>query len=321
MITVYAHQNGTTRSVDRVDPDWLRADSDVKLWVDLNGPTKEEGKILADVFHFHELSIEDAMSEIHHPKVESYGAYIYVILHGIDFKAREHAFRTQDVDFFLGPNYLVTVHPGLSRSIGKMAEICGKNSRMLGEGTDALMHRIVDAMVDNYRPEVDKLQERLDKLESEVFGTTNRNLAKKILDFKRDISSLRRVVQPQRDVMNRLGRREFALISEAVSYRFRDVYDHLVRLNEEANFLQDRIASLLDAHLSTVSNQLNGVMKILTVITTTFMPLTFITGLYGMNVVLPMWGFSERQVFWALLAAMLTISGSMLVIFRKRGWL
>ena len=133
MITVYVHQNGTTRSVDRVDPDWLSADSDVKLWVDLNGPTKEEGKILADVFHFHELSIEDAMSEIHHPKVESYGAYIYVILHGIDFKAREHAFRTQDVDFFLGPNYLVTVHPGLSRSIGKMAEICGFQGRSVSE--------------------------------------------------------------------------------------------------------------------------------------------------------------------------------------------
>jgi magnesium transporter len=321
LITVFVHQNGSTRCVDRVDPDWLRAESDTKLWVDLSDPTKEEGKILSGVFHFHELSIEDAMSEIHHPKVESYGAYIYVILHGIDFKAREHAFRTKDVDFFLGPNYLVTVHPGLSRSIGKMAEICGKNSRMLGEGTDALMHRIVDSMVDNYRPEVDKLQDRLDKLEGEVFGSSNRNLAKRILDFKRDVSSLRRVVQPQRDVVNRLGRREFPLISEPVSYRFRDVYDHIVRLNEEAMFLQDRIASLLDAHLSTVSNQLNGVMKVLTIITTTFMPLTFITGLYGMNVDLPLWGLSHDQVFWMLLVVMLSVSCGMLLIFRKIGWL
>lgn len=321
MITVFVHQNGSTRSVDRVDPAWLREDSDVKLWVDLNEPTKEEGTILSDVFRFHELSIEDAMSQIHHPKVESYGSYIYVILHGIDFKAREHAFHTQDVDFLLGRNYLVTVHPGLSRSIGKMAAICTKNSRLLGEGPDALMHRIVDSMVDNYRPEVDKLQARLDQLEREVFGSSHRNLAKRILDFKKDVSSLRRVVQPQRDVVNRLGRREFSLLSEAVSYRFRDVYDHIVRLNEEAMFLQDRISGLLDAHLSTVSNQLNEVMKILTVITTTFMPLTFITGLYGMNVGLPLWGFSEDQVFWVLLIFMLSISGTMLVVFRKRGWL
>jgi magnesium transporter len=321
LITVFVHQNGSTRCVDRVEPDWLRAESDAKLWVDLNDPTTEEAKILAEVFHFHELSIEDAMDAIHHPKVESYGSYIYVILHGIDFRAREHAFRTQDVDFFLGPNYLVTVHPGLSRSIGKMAAICSKNNRVLGEGADALMHRIVDSMIDNYRPEVDKLQERLDQLEREVFGTSNRNLAKRILDFKRDIASLRRVVQPQRDVVNRLGRREFSLISEAASYRFRDVYDHLVRLNEEAMFLQDRITGLLDAHLSQVSNQLNSVMKILTVITTTFMPLTFITGLYGMNVALPLWGFSEDRVFWLLLVFMLSVSAFMLFVFRRRGWL
>ena len=304
-----------------MDPVWLRPDSGVSVWVDLSAPTPEETRILSDVFHFHELSIEDALAEIHHPKVEAYGSYIYVILHGIDFRAREHRFRTQDVDFFLGPQYLVTVHPGVSRSIGKTVDICEKNSYVLAQGPGALMHRIVDTMVDNYRPEVEKLRERLDQLETEVFNSGHRQLARRIIEFKRDISSLRRVVQPQRDVVGRLGRREFGIISEALSYRFRDVYDHLVRLNEEALFLQDRITSLLDAHLSTVSNQLNSVMKILTVITTTFMPLTFITGLYGMNVGLPLWGMSQDNVFWLLLAVMLSISTAMLVVFRKRGWL
>ena len=139
-------------------------------------------------------------------------------------------------------------------------------------------------MVDNYRPEVEKLQDRLDELEKEVFERSRPQLARRILDFKRDVSSLRRVVLPQRDVVGRLARREFPLITEPLSYRFRDVHDHLVRLTDEAMFFQDRITSLLDAHLSTVSNQLNGVMKVLTVIATIFMPLTFITGLYGMNV-------------------------------------
>lgn len=321
MITIFAHQNGSTSSADRVDPRWLRPDSGVWVWVDLSAPTAEEMGILSSVFHFHELSIEDARAEIHHPKVETYGSYVYVILHGIDFRAREHRFSTQDVDFFLGPQFLVTVHGGVSRSIGKTAEICEKNSYVLEEGPAALMHRIVDTMIDNYRPEVEKLQQRLDRLEAEVLNSGQRHLARRILEFKRDVTSLRRVVQPQRDVVGRLGRREFAMISEPLSYRFRDVYDHLVRLNEEAMFLQDRISSLLDAHLSTVSNQLNSVMKILTVITTTFMPLTFITGLYGMNVILPLWGMSEKDVFWLLLAVMLTISATMLVVFRKRGWL
>jgi magnesium transporter len=321
LTTIYVHQDGVTRLADRVDPGWLRPDSGVSVWADLSLPTPEETRVLSDVFHFHELAIEDAVAEIHHPKIESYGDYLYVVLHGIDFKAREHRFATLDVDFFLGLNYLVTVHPGVSRSIGKINELCARNERLLGEGPAALMHRIIDAMVDNYRPEVEKLQDRLDQLEKDVFAAGHRNLVRRILDFKRDVASLRRVVHPQRDVVGRLARREFSFISEPLAYRYRDVYDHLVRLSEEAIFLQDRITSLLEAHLSAVSNQLNGIMKVLTVIATVFMPLTFITGLYGMNVTLPHFGLGEDNFFWAVVSLMLAISGGMLMIFRRRGWL
>jgi magnesium transporter len=321
LITVHVHQNGSTRRVERVDPAWLAAGADASVWVDLSQPTDDESRVLSEVFHFHELAIEDAISEIHHPKVESYGDYLYVVLHGIDFKAKEHRFRTQDVDFFLGPRYLVTVHPGISRSIGRVNEACQRDNRLLGEGPAALMHRIIDAMVDNYRPEVDKLEDRLDKLEKDVFAGTRENLARRILDFKRDVASLRRVVQPQRDVVGRLSRREFPCISEALAYRYRDVYDHLVRLSDEATFLQDRITSLLDAYLSAVSNQLNSVMKVLTVIATVFMPLTFITGLYGMNVPLPHFGLGDDVFFWVLVVSMLAISLGMLSIFRRQGWL
>ena len=177
-------------------------------WIS-SAPTPEEAKVLTDVFHFHELAIEDALAEIHHPKVESYGDYLYLILHGIDFKAKEHAFRTQEIDFFLGTQYLVTFHNGTSRSIGRIGEICGRNERVLGEGPAALLYRIVDSMVDNYRPEVDKLGDRLDTLEKEVFARPKSTLVKRILDFKRDIASLRRVILPQRDAVARLGRREF----------------------------------------------------------------------------------------------------------------
>jgi magnesium transporter len=267
------------------------------------------------------LAIEDAVAEIHHPKVESYGNYLYLILHGIDFRAREHAFRTQEVDFFLGPQYLVTYHSGMSRSIARIAEICGKNERVLGEGPAALLYRIIDTMVDNYRPEADKLSDRLDSLEREVFQKPKHALVKRILDFKRDVASLRRVVLPERDAVGRLARREFPQISEAVSYRFRDVHDHLVRLADEAMYFQDRVSSILDAHLSNVSNQLNGVMKVLTIISTIFMPLTVLTGLYGMNVTLPHLPGGDRSQFWWILSVMLTISGIMLWFFRKRGWL
>ena len=321
MITVYKHQNGSTQCVEQVDPAWLAPDSGVWVWVDLDQPTPEEARILTDVFHFHELAVEDAMSESHHPKIESYGDYLYLILHGIDFSAKEHCFKTKDIDFFLGAQFLVTIHPRVSRSIGKVNEICRRNDRVLGEGPAVLLHRIVDTMVDNYRPEVEELEERLDAIEDEVFENPNPGLARKILNFKKDISSLRQVVLPQRDAVARLARREFSFITEQLAYRFRDVHDHLVRISDEAMFFQDRITGILDAHLSAVSNQLNQVMKVLTIFTTLAMPLTVLTGVYGMNVPLPHFPGGEHSQFWWVMGMMFAISGAMLMFFRRRNWI
>lgn len=321
MITIYRNEVGSTACTDRLEPAWLLPGSGVWVWVDLSAPTPDETRILSDVFHFHELAVEDALSEIHHPKVESYGDHLYLILHGIDFREAEHCFKTQDVDFFLGEQFLVTVHPGISRTLTDMRGVCGRNHRALGEGPAALMHRIIDAMVDHYRPEVDRLNDRLDKLEEEIFERPDARLAKQILDFKADVSSLRRVVLPQRDAVARLARREFPMISESLSYRFRDVHDHLVRLVDEAMFFQDRVTSLLDAHLSQVSNQLNGVMKVLTIISTIFMPLGVLAGLWGMNVTLPALPGGGRAQFWWIFSVMVVLGGIMLGYFRRRGWL
>jgi magnesium transporter len=321
LISIYKHTAGSIECVNSMDPAWLAPDSRVILWVNFQDPTPEEARLLSDVFHFHELSIEDALSELHQPKIESYGDYLYLVLHGIDFNARQHKFRTKDVDFFLNPKYLVSVHHGLSRSVGRVAEMCSRNGQLLAEGTPALLHRIVDTMVDNYRPEVEKLEKRLDKLEGEVFQTPDPRLVRSILELKKDVASLRQVVLPERDAVGRLARREFPYISEPIAYRFRDVHDHLVRLSDEAMFFQDRVSGILDAHLSAVSNQLNTVMKVLTVISTIFMPLTFITGLYGMNIELPDFGLGKHGFFWVLLGLMLSISGSMLFWFRRKHWI
>jgi magnesium transporter len=321
VIKILKHEGGVTRQVEAVDPAWLQPNSGVLVWVALQDPSAPESKLLAEVFHIHDLAIEDALNAIHHPKIESYGDFLYLILHGIDFQARQHRFQTKDVDFFLAPQFLITVHHGSSRSIEKLTAICERNNQLLGEGTAALMHRIIDAMVDNYRPEIEKLQERLDRLESEVFEKPNPKLARQILDFKRDVASLRQVVLPQRDAVGRLARREFPVISEQMAYRFRDVHDHLVRLSDEAIFFQDRISGILDAHLSAVSNQLNAVMKVLTLISTIFLPLTVLTGMYGMNVPLPHMPGGQDWQFWWVVGIMLALSGGMLAFFRSKGWI
>jgi magnesium transporter len=158
-------------------------------------------------------------------------------------------------------------------------------------------------------------------LETEIFERPNPRLSKKILDFKADVSSLRRVVLPQRDAVARLGRREFPIISEQMAYRFRDVHDHIVRLVDEALFFQDRVTSLLDAHLSLVSNQLNAVMKVLTIIATIFMPLTVLTGMWGMNVPLPDFPGGDDAQFWWMTVLMVVLVGLMLGYFWRRRWM
>jgi magnesium transporter len=321
LITVFVHANGKTQVADALDPAWLRPGSGVAVWVDMVAPTPDEARLLAQDFKFHELAVEDALSEVHHPKIEHYDEYLYLILHGIDFQKSEHCFATHDTDFFLGPTYLVTVHDGARRSIEGVRAACVRNEQVLQQGPAALMHRIIDAMVDHYEPEVDELEEEIEELEKEVFERPGSELLRRLLALKRDVSSLRRVVLPQRDVVSRLARREFSLVDEALSYRFRDVYDHLVRLTDQSIALQDRITGLLEAHLSNVSNQLNQVMKVLTVIATIFMPLTVLTSLYGMNVRLPEMPGGERGQFWGVVLMMAVISGWMLWVFRRKRWL
>ncbi|HVH29272.1 MAG TPA: magnesium/cobalt transporter CorA [Vicinamibacterales bacterium] len=291
------------------------------MWVDLASPSVPESLVLSDTFAFHPLSVEDAMAPREYPKVEAYNGYLYVILHGIDFRAQEHYFGTHDVDFFIGPNYLVTVHDGSARSIAELRDHCPRNASILGEGPVALFHRIVDAMVDDYRPEVEELADRLDELEKEIFEHPRTDIVREILEEKRDVASLRRVITPQRDVLARLSRREFVDISTELSFRFRDVYDQLVRIADDALIFQDRISGILDAHLSSVNNRLNAVMKVLTVVSVIIMPLTLLAGLYGMNVRLPQFPGGENAQFWWLCAISLGVIVVMLVLFRRRRWI
>lgn len=321
MHTVYVKANGRVEVVDRIDPAWLDEDEHAVFWVDITHPDAADIAILRDTLGIHELAIEDATSETHQPKVESYPGFLYVVLHGIDFEASKHSFATHDVDFFVGRNWLVTVHDGRFRSLRRIAEICPRNDHLLGEGPAALLHRVVDLMVDNYRPEVEALDDWLDEVETEVFDTASSLEVRDILALKKDVMSLRRVTVPQRDVVGRLARREFSEIDQSVAYRFRDVHDHLVRIADEAMVFSDRITGLLEAHLSATSNRLNQVVKVLTVITTVFGPLTVITGLFGMNVHLPVLPGGEFAQFWWVLGLMAGSVGGMLGLFRWMKWL
>ena len=321
MVTIYLNRNGQTEQVKSIDRAWLNPASNTFLWVDLGGASIPELLILSDTFAFHPLSVEDARAELHYPKIEAYDGYLYAILHGIAFQSDESEFSTQDVDFFVGPNYLVTVHNGHSRSIAETCENALRNPKVMGEGPVALFHRIVDQMVDHYGPEVQKLEDRLDELESAAFDNPTREVIRSILNEKKRVGGLRRIIMPQRDVIARLARRDFVDISTDMSFRFRDVYDHLQRYSDDATMFQDRITAILDAYLTNVSNRLNEVMKVLTVVSTVFMPLTVISGIWGMNVHLPQFPGSDGAQFWWVMGILLAIILLMLAFFRSKRWI
>ena len=320
MIRYFVHRGGRTETSDRLDPALLSPGSGVVVWADVAEPTEADGAVLRDVFGLHEIPVEAALQRETHPKVESYGRYLYLVLHGINFQAAEHTFETHETDFFLSSTFLVTIHDGQRRSIQKVGELCAKADYALAEGPAGLLHRIVDTMVDHYRPEVDELEARLDEIEKRVIEQPGDSLTGDILGIKHDVTNLRRIVIPQRDVVGRLARREFDLIGQEIAYRFRDVYDQFARMADDAIVFQDRVTGIFDAHLATVSNRLANVSKVLAVIAALFGPLTVITGLFGMNVPLPtLFGNPEYQ-FWEIIGMMMVSSALLFVWFKKSGW-
>jgi magnesium transporter len=321
MVSVLVYRDGAVEKADVVDPLWLAAGAAEVVWLDLDRPGQPEAALLRDVFQIHEVAIEDALAEVHHPKIETYGHFLYLILHAIEAGPKHEGFVTHDVDFFLGRNFLITVHQGPFQALEALEHVCERHPVVMSEGPGSLLHRLVDRLVAAYNPEVDALEARIEKLEAAVFRQSRRDPLREIIGFKGDVASLRRVTRPQRDAISRLARREFPQVNETLTYRFRDVYDQLVRLSEAALFLQDRVTGLLDAYLSLQSNRLNQVMKVLTVIATIFMPLTVVTGLYGMNVPLPAYPGAPPTQFWWIVVMMLTLSLAMLWVFRRKGWL
>jgi len=329
LIRYFVHRGGRTETVDRLDPSaFAKATADrpaawpedAVVWADVAEPTEADAAVLRDVFGLHELAVEAAVLRETNPKVESYGKYLYVVLHGINFHAEKHEFDTTETDFFLSATFLVTVHDGQRRSIAHINELCGRTDHILAEGAVALFHRIVDTMVDHYRPEVDEVEERLDVIEDRVIEDPAGSTVGDILAVKRDITTLRRILVPQRDAVGRLARREFDIINQEMAYRFRDVYDQFARMADDGIMFHDRVTGILDAHLASVSNRLADVSKVLAVIATLFGPMTVITGLFGMNVPLPtLFGRPEYQ-FWEIVGMMVVSSLGLFIWFRKSGW-
>ncbi len=299
-------------------PDLVK-DRSRMFWVDLEDPTDEEIGVLNGLLGFHPLAVEDCIQDTQSPKLDDYGDYVFMTVHGVDFSQLEERFSTHELDVFIGENFLVTHHKQQHKSVFDTRGRVVKNPAYLLRSPDWLLYTILDAMMDNYAPAMDLFDERVNRVEADVFGHEPDRALNEVLSLKREILHLRRIIVPQRDILNRLSHECERFIKREHFIYFRDVYDHLVRISETADIYRDILTGILDAYLLLTSNRLNTVMKTLTIITTIMMPLTVIVGIYGMNFdYMP--ELRTRYGYFVVLGIMAILVVVMMGMFKKKKW-
>jgi magnesium transporter len=288
-------------------------------WVDLEDPTEKEEEILWEIFNFHHLAVEDCIATHQFPKIDDYGDYLYLIVHGVDYSKTDGAFRTTELDIFLSSSFLVTFHYKPLRSTTQMRVRLNEGAIPPDLRPAFLLYQILDNLVQNYVPAMEDFEKRIHNIEELIIKKPDRRILDRIFQFKKEVLNLKRIVGPQRDVLNRFGRGEFRLIPAELTVYYRDVFDQISRYAEMAESYRDIIMMALDAYLSAVSNRLNEVMRALTLISTIFLPLTFITGLFGMNFeVIP---FSKHPLGFILTFVVSVIVGvGMYLFFKFKQW-
>jgi len=301
-------------------------DSNSKLWLDFEDtPPEEDEPVLREVFGFHRLAIEDALKQSHVPKLDDWEDYLYIVLHAVTFDhSGGGSVDTLELDVFLGKNYLVTHHDKQIEALERIWSAIKYDQRFYKNGVDRLLYRLADEVVGSYMPVVEALDKAIDDAEDQVFSNPTSRTLEKIFSLKRDVLHLRRVIGPQREVLNRLARDEYAVVEVRTRVYFRDVYDHLVRMHDITETVRDLVSGALDTYLSVINNRMNDIMKTLTVITTLFMPISFLTGFFGMNffvAVPPYSAFTTPPVLVAALLMVFLVPLAMFTWIRRRGWM
>ena len=325
--TVYRSQDGhIQRNLSREEISSALRDTGGLLWVDLFGePNEVCSPLLRETFGFHPLSVDDALEETHIPKVDDWGQYIYIVLHSLIFDQEKNTpLHTQEMDVFLGPNFLVTYRTEPITALDRVWTACQRDERNLERGATRLLYKVTDEVVADYLPVVEEMDEAIDQIEDHVFNHPTPTILENIFALKRALLHLRRILMPQREVLNKLARGDYMVVEPADRVFFRDVYDHLVRLHDITEGLRDLVGGALDTYLSVVSNRMNEVMKVLTVITTVFMPISFLSGFFGMNFFQPVLNLSiwtGSIAFALMLSSVILIPIGMYWWMRRRKWM
>lgn len=302
---------------DSVDPEAisdLLPESDNVLWLDIQDPTSGDLELLRQEFGFHELALEDVEKAHQRAKVDQYEGYYFLVLYAL----RER--QVCELNLFVGPNYLVTVHRGEVPEINETLDRWRQNAGRLERGVGVLVYSLLDAIVDGYFPVLDAIAEQVEDIDQAIFDPRSRDCLAEVFALKKELLNLRRVLAPERDVLNVLIRRDQPLFGQDVLPYFQDVYDHAIRVLDAIDLYRDQLSSTLDAYLSVASNRLNYVMKRMTALATILMSVTLISSTYGMNFQnMPelQWPYGYAYA----LGLMLAIAVGLAVLFMRIDWL
>src|SRR6266404_812987 len=317
-----------TRDIEMFLMPTLLKDTNLFLWVDLESPTPEETKsVLEDVFHFHPLSIEDCIMVSPSPKVDEYlpreedqfTPYLFIVIHAVDYSRKDCVFATSELNFFLGKNFLVTYHNGPLRSVTQTEEQATKGTMHIARAPDRVAHTLLDAIVENYKPALDQLSQEIAEAEQQALQDPAKDTLNRILEVKKKVQHLIRIIGPQRDVLAKFARGEFNLIRPHLVPYYRDVYDSLFHISELAQGYADSLTGILQVYLNMSSNQTGEVVKLLTLITVITTPLMMIGTWYGMNFH-DMPELSWAHAYPAAFALTLLSTLATYCYFRKKKW-
>jgi len=254
------------------------------LWVDIEKTSPADSQLMAQTFGFHPLAIEDCISpSIHSPKIDDFGDYLFIVVHGINHSADSEVVETAELAIFLGPHFMVSNHSYPLYSVEAVRRGVEDDGRLLRRGVNFLTHALIDTLIDNILPTVDKMTEIAQEIEEEAIRSPQQATLESILKLKRSTLHIHRVMAPQREVLNRLSRGEFPIIEKEAQIFYRDIYDHLVRLEDLNMSSREVAANAMANYLSSLANRQNETMKVLSMVATIFLPLALLAGIYGMN--------------------------------------
>ena len=317
-VIAYGPDECVEKTVDDLDSLGALLSKLAVTWVNVDGlgdaATLEE---LGEIFGLHRLALEDVIGVHQRPKVEQYGELQFIVVRMLSLA---EALQSEQVSLFLGSGFVITFQERAGDCLDPVRDrIRNGKGRIRERGCDYLAYALVDAIVDGYFPVLEQYGEQLEALEDQIVGEPRQQTVSRIHDIKRDLLTVRRAVFPLRESVNSLARDPTPLITDDTRIYLRDCYDHTIQVLDMVETYRELTSGLHDVYLSSVSNRMNEVMKVLTIIATIFIPLTFIAGIYGMNLDMP-----EAEWPWAYAAVwgvMIIVAGCMLVFFRRKKWL